>query len=197
MLTKLIEKIVKKEELSSDDLKNLQDEISKLTADGGKKEKDIAKLQTEVDKYKKQLEDIETAKLSDIDKLKKQVEKLNASIAEKDSSIATLSKERDEANSNHAKLKRSHAIKTIATTHSFDDGEYLDVLLANGNIDIDNETNVNTFMEQLKKDRPKLFSIAQAKSGTPPQPAPQPKNIDNGNKVDSIMDLISNAKIVD
>jgi hypothetical protein len=73
----------------------------------------------------------------------------------------------------------------------------LDVLLANGNIDIDNETNVNTFMEQLKKDRPKLFTIAQAKSGTPPQPAPQPKNIDNGNKVDSIMDLISNAKIVD
>ena len=197
MLKKLIEKIVKKEELSADELKNLQAEFVKLTDDGGKKQDDIAKLQEEVDKYKKQLEDIESAKLSDIDKLKKQNEKLTSQLSERDSTIANLTKERDEANSNYAKFKRSNTVTAISKNHSFDDGEYLDVLLANGNVDINNETAVKNFMEQLKKDRPKLFTIENAKSGNPPQPPPKKENIDNGNKVDNIMNLINNAKVVD
>ena len=125
MLKKILQKVIGKEELSADDFKTLQAELDKL----GKDNPEVVKLKEELAKAKKQLDDIETAKLSDLEKAQKQIEDLQKNIADRDGTIAALTQERDGANASLAKFKRDNSVKSIAKKHGFDDDAYLDILL--------------------------------------------------------------------
>ena len=83
MLKKILQKVIGKEELSADDFKTLQAELDKL----GKDNPEVVKLKEELAKAKKQLDDIETAKLSDLEKAQKQIEDLQKNIADRDGTI--------------------------------------------------------------------------------------------------------------
>ena len=191
MLKKILQKVIGKEELSADDFKTLQAELDKL----GKDNPEVVKLKEELAEAKKQLDDIDAAKLSELEKAQKQIENLKKNIADRDGTIAALTSERDGANASLAKFKRDNSVKSIAKKHGFDDDVYLDMLLKNGDIDLEKEDAVNSFMENLKKDKPKFFNVSDGvKPGTPPAPAPQKKDsVDKNNPVDNLIDLLNNA----
>lgn len=190
MLKKLLKKVIGKEELSPDDITALQTELDNI----GKEDPEVQRLKEELAEAKKQLDDIDAAKLSELEKAQKQIENLKKNIADRDGTIAALTSERDGANASLAKFKRDNSVKSIAKKHGFDDDVYLDMLLKNGDIDLDKEDAVNSFMENLKKDKPKFFNVSDGiKPGNPPAPAPQKKDIDNGTTIDKLMNSLENA----
>lgn len=190
MLKKILQKVIGKEELSADDFKTLQAELDKL----GKDNPEVVKLKEELAEAKKQLDDIDAAKLSELEKAQKQIENLKKNIADRDGTIAALTSERDGANASLAKFKRDNSVKSIAKKHGFDDDVYLDMLLKNGDIDLEKEDAVNSFMENLKKNKPKFFNVSEGiKPGNPPAPAPKKEDADNASPIDTLIKSLENA----
>lgn len=194
-LKELLKKIVKKEQLSEAELELISKELDKANPEDNDKIKEITK---ERDDFKKQIDELESAKLSDIEKLQKQIKSMEDKAKVYDSQISSLTQEKEASINELATFKRKNSISQLSSKHKFEDSDYLDLLLNQKAIDLSKETDVNSFMEQLKKDKPKLFAVEGVKPGVQVvPPTPKDHTVDNAPKtrLTSVLDAIKSAPI--
>lgn len=174
-LLTILAKVAKKEELAADELTFVKD--YKLPEDDENRipkkrfddintkykdsQKEVKRLEGELETSTEKVEELESGDLSEADKAKKVWDKEKKKIE----------KERDEAkeeagknSENLAKITLQGKISDLATKHKFSDSKYLSHLIKSGEVDLEDESSVDSFMEGLKKDSPKLFTV-DAKPG--------------------------------
>lgn len=123
-----------------------------------------AELATKVDDLTSKVEELETAGMSEAEKAKKEAEKTSAKQA---AELARLTKERDEAVKKAAEMEFAGKVQALAAKHNFTDPDYLAFKLRAGEVKLDDEGAVTTFMKGLEKSAPGMFrSTAKPGAGT-------------------------------
>lgn len=123
-----------------------------------------AELATKVDDLTSKVEELETAGMSEAEKAKKEAEKASAKQA---AELARLTKERDEAVRKAAEMEFAGKVQALAAKHNFTDPDYLAFKLRAGEVKLDDEGAVTTFMKGLEKSAPGMFrSTAKPGAGT-------------------------------
>ncbi|WP_176011990.1 hypothetical protein [Victivallis sp. Marseille-Q1083] len=85
--------------------------------------------------------------------------------------LRTVAEERDAARQQVETLQRRRQVEQLAGQHRFSDAAYLDYLLAQSSVALEDETQVAAFMSELARRSPKLFKLdLKAGSGTVPAP---------------------------
>lgn len=123
-----------------------------------------AELATKVDDLTSKVEELETAGMSEAEKAKKEAEKASAKQA---AELARLTKERDEAVKKAAEMEFAGKVQALAAKYNFTDPDYLAFKLRAGEVKLDDEGDVTTFMKGLEKSAPGMFrSTAKPGAGT-------------------------------
>lgn len=123
-----------------------------------------AELSTKVDDLTSKVEELETAGMTEAEKAKKDAEKASAKQA---AELARLTKERDEAVKKASEMEFSSKVQALAAKHNFTDSDYLAYKLRTGDVKLDDEGAVTTFMRGLEKSAPGMFrSTAKSGAGT-------------------------------
>lgn len=176
-LKSILKKVAAGEELTAEE----KEYLSKYDPDANDGRIPKSRLDKEIEKYnaeKKRADELDK-KLSELsDKLeelensgKTEAEKAKAAsdkeLAKLQRQVADLTKERDEAKANSAKMERTSKIAKLAAKHNFSDAEYLDYLTSTSQIDLDDEGATADYMKELSKSKPELFrSSAKPGGGT-------------------------------
>jgi hypothetical protein len=140
----LLAKVLKGEELSDAEKKFLQEYNEPKHDDS--KEKELAQQLAEA---QQKIDDAENDKLSEVEKLQKENEKLK--------------KENDDVKAAKTAQDFDLAVSKLASKHKFTDPEYLKYLVGKDKVDL--EKDGESFMDNLKKDKPKYFTAEVNKGG--------------------------------
>ena len=129
----------------------LDQEIAKHKA-----EKERAdKLDSELSELKEQLEELQNNGKSEAEKAKAAMDKEFAKLKKQ---VDDLTKERDGAKQQLAKSERTAKVAALASKHKFVNAEYLDFLAASKELDLDDDAAATSFMAELGKSHPELFT---------------------------------------
>lgn len=175
-LKEVVAKIIKGEVLTDEEKKYLEglEDPEAVNAAQANAAAELTKLQQDLqaataakEAAEKALKDAAQKDLPEVDQLRTQVEELNKT-------ITTLTGERDSANADLAKLKRSTRLSTLAAKYGTS-ADYLDFKFSkDSKLNIEDDSAVENFIAEAKKAEPAFF-----KAESKPGPAPQPKPADN------------------
>ena len=131
----------------------------------------VAELTSKLEELTSKVEELETAGMSEAEKAKKEAEKASAKQA---AELARITKERDEAVKKAAEMEFAGKVQQLASKHGFADPDYLAFKIRSGDVKLDDEGAVATFMRGLEKAAPGMFrSTAKPGAGTTADGAPQ------------------------
>ena len=166
-LLKILAKIAKGEALTDEEKKfagdyrpdeagripkeRLDQEISKRKA----AEDQATELNGKLAELQAKLEEAQNAGLSEADKAKAEAARQMKALQDK---LAAATKEKEEAAKKAADLEFSIAVKGIAGKHHFTDADYLGYRLQSAGVKLDDENAVASFMKELEKASPALFT---------------------------------------
>ena len=157
-------------------------------------EKQVKELNSTVEEIQEKLDSKDEKDLSEMEKLTKAHDKEKKALEKK---VTDLTGERDTSKTELSGMKFNGSVTKLAAKHGFNDAEYLGYLVKQKgeDFDLENETGVTDFMDGLKKESPKLFTVdtkSGAGSGEGGEKVDNEKFVEAKNKGD-INSMLENA----
>ncbi len=118
-----------------------------------------AELQKQLDKAKADKEELEKKIEEAEGKDKTEVEKLQAALDKANGKVKAAEAAAEAVKTEKAALEHENAISALAAEHKFTDREFLKFKFQSGKIDPRDAEAAKTFIENLKKDSPKYFTV--------------------------------------
>ena len=112
--------------------------------------------------------------------------------------IAEISRERDELKASHDRLLRLQSVRDLASRSRFTDPDYLDYLAAKENVDLNDKTSCEEFIEKIRISKPHSFEASvQSGSGTGTLSGMPENSGDTGvNRIGKIISGLENISFV-
>ena len=188
-IKELLKKVLSGEELNALDKAELErfdpDALQKQLSDALAKAAELERKQ----------EEAEAAKLSESEKLVKRAEKAEADLAKATKALADAETAHNATRAELGTLRRNNRIAKLAAESGCVDPDYLDFMATKGNIDLDKDDAVKSFLDDLKTKSPGSFK-APIKPGAGDPPPAQPQNDqkpDPRDRIGNLMKSISEA----
>jgi len=192
----IIAKMVKKEELTEDDLKFLKEYKEQKPVDVEKLNKQITDLQTQFNEVKKERDELSAKAEESASAGQTEAQKLQKQLEKAQTDLKKAAEERDEALSAKSGLEYDNAVSALAAEHKFTDRDFLRYKFQTAKVDPKDPEAAKAFLESLKKEDSKFFAT-DIKPGAgpkdPPQAPPPAQEPNPGDRIGGIMKGLESA----